>query len=229
MQARTDPNNEPGMEQLWPLVLLAVVCVAIECVLTAADWGFLEAPSLRRRVVENFGFWPGLLRGWTPNYDTQPYLMFFSYSFLHGGLWHLAVNMITLWSLGRAVIARVSPVGFALVYAASTLGGAVFFGVLAPTLQPMVGASGALFGLAGAVLAWNYVDRYSGRQRLWPVARAVIMLIALNVVLWWAMAGQLAWETHLGGFVAGWFMAMLVDPRGQDLAPPPDQNWPDQD
>lgn len=224
MEPGTEPKKNSVSGKLWPLVVLGAVCVSLEFALTAADWGLIGNTGLRRRIVENFGFWPGLLRDWTPNYDSQPYLMFLSYSFLHGGLWHLGVNMITLWSLGQAVIMRVKTIGFALVYVASVLGGAVFFGVLAPTLQPMVGASGALFGLAGAILAWNYVDRYAGRERLWPVARAVAMLVALNVVLWWAMAGQLAWETHLGGFIAGWIMAMLVDPRGQNLPTGPDQD-----
>ena len=40
----------------------------------------------------------------------------------------------------------------------------------------------------------------------------------LNLLLWWAMDGQLAWETHLGGFLAGWVMALLADPRPREGA-----------
>jgi membrane associated rhomboid family serine protease len=92
----------------------------------------------------------------------------------------------------------------------------MIFGLMAPDLRPMVGASGALFGLAGALLSWAYVDRFTFRQGLLPVVQAVALLIVLNLVLWWAMAGQLAWQTHLGGFLAGWIAALLVDPRPQD-------------
>jgi len=159
------------------------------------------------------GFWPGLLKGWSPNYPLQPYTMFLTYGFLHGGLVHLTVNMITLWSLGRAVLSRVGPGGFALLYGGAILGGAAGFALLAPDLRPMVGASGALFGLAGGILAWVYVDRYTHHEGLWLVVRAVLMLVGLNVLLWWAMHGQLAWQTHLGGFVAGWILALLIDPR----------------
>ncbi|MDC1399675.1 rhomboid family intramembrane serine protease [Yoonia sp.] len=83
----------------------------------------------------------------------------------------------------------------------------------------MVGASGALFGLIGGLLAWTYVDRFTYNEGLWPIARAVLILVALNLVLWWAMDGQLAWQTHLGGFIAGWVVALLIDPRAQDLEP----------
>jgi rhomboid protease GluP len=185
----------------------------IELVLSLSDVGWLHPARLRQLAYDYGGFWPGLLGDWIPNYPAQPYLMFFTYGFLHGGLAHLTVNMITLWSLGRAVLARVGAGGFALLYASSILGGAAGFAVFAPDLRPMVGASGALFGLAGGILAWAYIDRYTYREGLWPVAQAVLLLVALNVVLFWAMGGQLAWQTHLGGFVTGWVVALLIDPR----------------
>jgi membrane associated rhomboid family serine protease len=141
--------------------------------------------------------------------------MFLTYSLLHGGLAHLMVNMFSLWSMGRAVLARVGISGFCLLYLGSVLGGALGFGLLSESLIPMVGASGALFGLAGGVLAWSYVDRFALQDTLWPIAQAAVILVILNIVLWYAMDGLLAWETHLGGFIAGWIMAMLIDPQGK--------------
>lgn len=199
----------------WALMALIGLLAGIEVLLQLSDAGLAPA-RLRRLAYDNGGFWPGLFRGiWQPNYSAQPYLMFLTYGFLHGGGAHMAVNMLTLWSLGTAVIKRVGLRGFALVYGLSILGGGLGFGLLASTLQPMVGASGALFGLAGGLLAWAYVDRFTAREGLWPVARAVLFLVTLNLVLWWAMAGLLAWETHLGGFLTGWIAALLVDPRAR--------------
>ena len=199
----------------WPLVVLILACSGIEAALTLSDLGLLDAARLRADAYENFGFWSGVLRGWQPNYAAQPYTMFGTYAFLHAGLIHLTVNMITLWSLGSGVLARVGTGGFALLYAGSAIGGAGGFALLGTQLAPMVGASGALFGLAGGLLAWNYVDRYTFTEGLWPVAQATGLLVVINVVLWWAMDGQLAWETHLGGFLAGWVLALLIDPRGR--------------
>lgn len=197
------------------IITLIVLCTAIELSLTLADWGVIANSRLRQTVYEYGGFWPGLLGTWHPNYSLQPYTMFVTYGFLHGGLSHLIINMITLWSLGAAVFERVGLRGFILLYVLSILGGGAGYAMLESSAVPMVGASGALFGLAGGLLAWTYVDRFTAQQGLWPIAQAVVLLIALNIVLWWAMSGQLAWQTHLGGFVTGWLFALIIDPRPQ--------------
>ena len=207
-----DPTIPPAPSRLV-LVCLIGLCAAIEAVLQLGDMGVIGSGRLRASAYEYGGFWVGLLRDWRPNYPSQPYLMFLTYGFLHGGLLHLIVNMLTLWSLGQAVLDRVGLRGFVLLYAGSVLGGALGFALLASVLAPMVGASGALFGLAGALLAWTYVDRYTLQEGLWPVARTAAMLLGLNLVMWWGLDGQLAWETHLGGFAAGWVLALLIDPR----------------
>lgn len=214
--ATLTPANGISFSQKLILGLIAF-CTAIELGLTAADWGLFDAPRLRRTVYEFGGFWPGLLRDWTPNYTGQPTLMFITYGFLHGGLTHLIVNMMTLWSLGKAVVRRVQTRGLIMLYVAALIGGAGGYYLLASSPQPMVGASGGLFGLAGGLLAWTYVDRFTFKQGLWPVAQAVVLLIALNILLWWAMDGQLAWETHLGGFVTGWIAALMIDPRPKEI------------
>lgn len=195
------------------LITIIGLCVAVEFTLQLADWGILGQDRLRRTVYEYGGFWPGLLENWRPNFSGQELSMFVTYGFLHGGLLHLIVNMGTLWSLGAPVIKRVGARGFILLYAFALVGGGIGYSLLNIGIQPMVGASGALFGLAGGLLAWTYVDRYTAQQGLWPVGQAIVLLIALNLILWWVMDGQLAWQTHLGGFISGWLFATVIDPR----------------
>jgi rhomboid protease GluP len=195
------------------VITIIGVCVVIELTLQLADWGFIATTRLRQTIYEFGGFWPGLLDNWRPNFAGQPWTMFFTYSFVHGGLAHLVFNMLTLWSLSPPVIRRVGGRGFLLLYVCSIVGGAIGYSLLNSGVQPMVGASGALFGLAGGWLAWTYIDRFTAQQGLWPIAQAIVLLIGLNLVLWWAMDGQLAWETHLGGFITGWLAALMIDPR----------------
>lgn len=200
---------------LLVICTIILLCTGIEVVLWGSDLGLWGGPRLRQILYEYGGFWPGLLGSWQPNYSGQPVVMFFSYALLHGGPGHLVMNMITLWSLGQGVADRVGAGRFVLVYGGTALGGAAGYGLLASTVQPMVGASGALFGLAGALLAWAYIDRFNSRAGLWPVAQVALFLIAINIVMYWALDGHLAWQTHLGGFVFGWLLALLIDPVPQ--------------
>lgn len=207
----------PRLVPRLPIVIGLVIaaCTLVEGALILGDFGMLGLPRLRQTAYEYAGFWPGLLGGWTPNYGTQPYAMFLSYAFLHTDIKHFVFNMITLYSLGGAVWDRVGTRGFLILYVAAILGGGLGFGLLADTLRPMVGASGGLFGLAGGILAWNYVDRFTESRQLWPIVWIILGLLFLNLALWWLMDGLLAWETHLGGFVFGWIAALLIDPRSQ--------------
>ena len=171
MSSSSSSQESDARPRPWCLIAIIVLCCLVEGALQLADWQGIGPSRLRAQAYENAGFWAGLLQSWTPNYASQPYLMFITYGFLHGGLMHLVVNMVTLWSLGLAVLDRVGARGFILLYGAALLGGAAGFALLASTLAPMVGASGALFGLAGGLLAWGYVDRFTLQEALWPVVR----------------------------------------------------------
>lgn len=190
---------------------MIALCCVIEAVLELADWRVLAPYGLRSIVYDYAAFWPGLLGEWQPNYPAQPILMFVTYGFLHGGLAHLGFNMLTLWSLGRIVIYRAGTYGFLALYLASMVAGAALFGLLTPDGPPMVGASGALFGLAGAILLWLWRAQPTIAASLRATWRIYAFLILYNVVMYFALDGALAWETHLGGFLAGWLLVWAFD------------------
>lgn len=187
-----------------PLVLLLL---GLACVLPEAAIHLSPYPTLTRNwLIQNFAFWPGLLFGWRANYPFQTELMFLGYGFLHTGLLHLVFNLLTLASLGRPLVAGIGPWRFLLLYVAAQIGGAVGYAFLASQTAPMVGASGALFGLAGALL-WVRLqsdwEELSPAMALRDIAWPVTLLVGLNVVMYLGLDGRLAWETHLGGFLAG--------------------------
>lgn len=195
---------------------LFLACLLPEIVLTGADLGLWGTQHWRFNAFAWGGFWIGLLGNWRPNFALQPWAMFLTYGFLHGGAVHFAVNMLTLFSLGPPLAGRFGQGRFLALYAVSIMGGAAGFALLSRTPQPMVGASGALFGLAGAHVALTYRMLRRRGESLAPVRRALLWLIGLNIVLWWAMNGHLAWQTHLGGFVAGWLALLWLDRDADD-------------
>lgn len=198
-----------------PVIVLVVLIVLPELVLMAADAGWIGSRRWRHQAYTYGAFWAGILSdGWTPNYTAQPFVMFFSYSFLHAGFGHLFGNVVALAWLGGIAADRLRPWQLVGLYAGSTLGGALAFAALSSSISPMVGASGAIFGLAGAWLIWAWQDQ-PNRAHAWRFAgQMVLLVIVLNAAIWWLQDGQLAWETHMGGFVVGAALAWALPRRG---------------
>lgn len=203
----SDIRNRPDA---WPLlvVFLAIPSV-VELALIAADAGWIGVPRLRATIYQYGAFWAGLLDNWRPNYAAQPWLMFLTYSFLHFGFWHLAGNMLALVMLMHLTAQRLTGWAFVLVYIASAVGGGLGFALLGPVVTPMVGASGALFGLVGAWRWQEWQPLTAGRTR--AILRDLAILAGLNLLMWVLEKGALAWEAHLGGFVTGVACMAAID------------------
>jgi membrane associated rhomboid family serine protease len=150
----------------------------------------------------------------TPEYGVfQPWRMLTS-AFLHsqGFLLHIVLNMYTLWIFGQALEPLLGRIRFLAVYLLSAIGGSVGYLLLTPILPEggpvgLVGASGAIFGLFGAMLV---VQRHRGGE-----TRQLWVLIAINGVIGF-MVPQIAWQAHLGGFITGALCAAAIAyvPRG---------------
>jgi membrane associated rhomboid family serine protease len=107
---------------------------------------------------------------------------------------------------------RLGEWGFFVLYILSAIGGAVGFLALSASPGPMVGASGAIFGLFGAVQYWDFQRRRATGAPLGPFWKVMLGLVLMNVMLFALVGGYLAWQAHLGGYVAGFLVARLVTP-----------------
>jgi membrane associated rhomboid family serine protease len=199
--ARPLPPPNPPLPR--PLVALVLLMAGIELVLTLADRGILADPTLRARVYAAGAFWAGLLDGGRPLFPLQPYTMFVTHALLHGGLLHLALNMAVLLGLGRFAADRYGPGVILPVFLVTAVAGGLAFGLISEGAYPMVGASGAVFGFLGVWIASDWVRLRTLGLSVQPVVRRVAGLAVANVLLTVLLAGMLAWEAHLGGFLAG--------------------------
>ena len=140
----------------------------------------------------------------------EPYRMLTA-AFLHAQsfILHIVVNMYTLWIFGQALEPLLGRARFLAVYLLSAVGGSVgYFLLTPPNLGGVVGASGAVFGLFGAMFV---VMRQRGGD-----SRQLLVLIAVNAVLGFVVP-QIAWQAHLGGLVTGALAtaAIAYAPRGR--------------
>lgn len=208
--------------QAYRGVLCALVLILIvpEALLLGADNGLWGFPDWRMEAYRQGAFWPGLLAGGQPIHAHQTWMMFVSYGFLHADALHLILNLVTLCALGTPILREVGAARFLTIYGVSMVSGGIAFAVLAPSDHPMVGASGALFGLVGAIVAWNTVDAWRAAEGIVSIGKALlvpsILLALLNLAMYTLAGGHLAWETHLGGYIAGLVLApILASPQTQ--------------
>ena len=194
-----------------PVVLaIAGLCAGLEIVFTLADLAGYS--DIRRAAIIYGAFWPQLLGDWQPVFPGQRVSMFLSYALLHGSFLHMLFNMLILLHLGRETVMRLVQAGFVLVFALCAIGGGAGFALLNGGSAPMLGASGAVFGLFGTTIFWDVQRRRAVGASLSDPARMVGGLVLMNVVLWLMAGGMLAWEAHLGGFLTGALLARIVTP-----------------
>ena len=131
--------------------------------------------------------------------------------FIHGGLLHIAFNMWCLWNLGRLAESVYGHWTFALVYlitglSASLMSVAWHF----PIPVPSVGASGAIFGIAGALIASFYLGEFSmPRAAMTGMLRSVATFVAYNLFFGAVMAGTDN-AAHVGGLLMGLLLGALI-------------------
>lgn len=145
----------------------------------------------------------GLARDGVPiGVDEGEYYRLVSSAFLHDGLMHIGFNMYALWILGPMLERLLGRPRFVALYVASMFGGS--FGVLLVTPTDLtVGASGAVFGLMGAVLV---VQRAAGLN-IWQTPLAPVL--GINLLLTFAVP-QISIGGHIGGLVVGAAVGALM-------------------
>ena len=165
-------------------------------------------------IVLMFGLVPAAYTGGSHDLLTQIAAPI-TYQFIHGGWMHLVINMVTLAAFGAPVERMLGVRRFVLFYlSAGVVAGFIHVLFFPDSVDPVIGASGAISGVFGAVLM---LMRYTGNlPSLYPIAG---IWIALNVFfgLFGGMPGaggeQIAWAAHVGGFLYGLLAIRFFAPR----------------
>ena len=132
-----------------------------------------------------------------------------AHAFLHGSIVHLLVNLWTLIVIGPALERSLGSVRFAVLYVVSALGGGIAVCMWYFPMQPVLGGSGALFGIMGALVALNM---RSGRHVFAFLAfegpRRLLSLIGLNLVIGFLIP-VVSNTAHIGGLITGLALTLL--------------------
>jgi membrane associated rhomboid family serine protease len=202
---------------------LCTVVFAMQAALgEAARWDMLLGFSMIPAVVTGDRVLPAAI----PTLGAAFSLL--SAMFLHADFWHLAGNMLLLWLLGDGVEGAMGHLRFIVFYLLCGLAGAGAQILPDPgSLDPVVGASGAISGVLAAALMLQPGARLVlplGRRRIvLPMSLYAVVAGWLGIQLAEALTGgpdgTVAWLSHLGGFVTGMILALPFARHG-DAAPP---------
>ena len=203
-----------------PLATLAILGLNLAVYLYQLT---LSAPA-EHVFFMDYGLVPGWFTGMgrpspPPGFLPRP-LTLLSAMFLHGGLLHLASNMLYLWIFGPAIEDTLGRGRYLAFYLLGGLAASLAFVFSEPaSMLPMIGASGAVATVLGGYLV------------LFPRARVLVLfwffflvqtarvpaLLLLAIWFLWQVLGLggpgVAWMAHIGGFVAGLLMVRLFVPR----------------
>ena len=144
-------------------------------------------------LIQQYGMHQGALQ--TRNGLTEMVIS----TFLHVNLFHLASNMICLYSFGLTLENRIGPIFYLLIYIAGILGAGLLINSRGGNGRH-VGASGAVWALMCATLIFNLVHHYDPLYALQG--------IALNLV--YSFTRRVSWQGHIGGGIAGLVAALVM-------------------
>lgn len=162
----------------------------------------------------NFGLGGGSNANYTPidPYALAPvqitvgheYYRMITSAFIHYDLAHIGLNMLSLYWLGRFVEAGLGPWRMLLLYFISLIAASTAVVLFSPPDAATLGASGAIYGLFGAIFGIGLKLRERGSD----LVRSNIGILVINLVFSFGFPG-ISWQAHIGGLIAG-FLASLA-------------------
>ena len=190
------------------------------------DWGFVPA-CLTDALGYNTNADPRVLQQVCPTDASQNYLQLLTAMFVHAGLPHIAGNMLFLWVFGDNIEDRVGHWRYLVFYLFCGFAASALQIAVAPSTDlPSVGASGAIAGVLGAYLVLYPTSMV--QVIIFPLFFLPFFLPAVALIGFWfvmqlfsgvqelgrATAGSgVAWWAHVGGFVAGVVLILLLRNR----------------
>src|SRR5215469_2622163 len=209
-QRGEEPENaiQPVMPAPWvkagssgTMVTQALLALNLLVFVTMALQGIALDPPTQALLDRGANYAPLTLGG-------QPWRLVTAL-FLHGGFLHILFNMWCLWDLGGLCESLYVHVTFALVYLISGIGSSLASVWWHPAI-PSVGASGAVFGIVGALIASYYLGEFTmPRFAMRGHLRSLVLFVVYNMMLG-QVFGRVDNAAHIGGLVTGLVFGALI-------------------
>lgn len=239
-------RSDPGRPQRQPMFNMPRVVTVLIALMVGIHLirDLLLSDEDNLFAILNFAFIPGFLGLSADELASLPVDMlsgariwsFVTYAFLHGGYAHLILNAIWMAAFASPLAWRFGAPRFLLFSGAGAVAGAlIHWAAYGNDISPLVGASAAISAHMAGAVRFLFIGGMGRRDYLAPAAplrevftdRSTLSFIAVWFIISIAIgligfAGQdsaIAWQAHLGGFIAGLLLFPLFDPVGYAAGP----------
>ncbi len=183
--------------------IITYILILINLLIFLLMYIFGKGSTNAQTLVDFGGLVPGYVNG---TYGSYELYRFITSIFLHNGIAHLVFNMYALYILGPQLESFFGKTKFVIIYLVSGIAGNLLSLLFLSTNTVSVGASGAIFGLMGALLYFGYHYRvYLGTV----IKSQIIPIIILNLILGFMSTGINNFA-HIGGLVGGILISMML-------------------
>ncbi|MGI8524313.1 MAG: rhomboid family intramembrane serine protease, partial [Nocardioides sp.] len=140
--------------------------------------------------------------GWLPGVSDGAWWQLLTSVFTHVAIIHIGFNMLALWFLGPQLEQVLGRVRFLALYLLSGLAGSALVYWFSYEYAPTLGASGAVFGLMGALLVLAL--------KMGVSPQGILFWVGINFAFTFAGPSNISWQGHVGGFLAGALLALIL-------------------
>lgn len=221
-RARPEPPQAPKRPSP-PMINLPFATKILAGILIAVHLSIFVLKSTVLPEMENSAIFFGAFTpaNWTSmeSFQWLTPLTLITFSILHGGWLHLAVNILMLVAVGSGLERTLGKKDFLIIYIGGTLFAALAHLAFAPfSTLPIIGASGGVSALFGGMiyLSKTQQENYTGQSRsILPIVAIWIGIAVIGGFLGAPNGSPVAWIAHIGGFLAGiGLMMTLLKRRG---------------
>ncbi len=213
-------DQQSPVNPIPPVVIgLCLIAVLVELVLGAGQFGVVAdrtAIGWRVNALQDYSVSPAVLDWMLTRGDYTPELLirFITYPFVHGSFTQALFGVALLLALGKFVGDALGNLAVLVVFAVTTLFGALVFCLIASGTSPLFGLFPPVYGLIGAYtyVIWLHLGR-TGQSQL-AAFRLIGFLLALQLVFGLLFGAGNTWIAELAGFVAGFGIATVLVPGG---------------
>lgn len=194
---KENEKREKIMKTKKPIITLSLIIINVIIFILMYAFG---KGSLDNETLVNFG------ANYLPLTKSGEYYRLITSAFIHIGLTHLVLNMYSLYIIGSSIEYFYGKLKYIIIYLFSALIGSLFTVVLSSSNTLAAGASGAIFGLLGAMLYFGYHYRgYIGNS----IISQIIPIILVNIFFGLITPG-IGNAAHIGGLIGGYIISMAV-------------------